>query len=110
MNSTSNIIEIDMSTETSFLHKSAYYQYDEGLMVRLTNVPELEDCTLKVEMCNAGDKVIKHDCAYSGGDVEIPADLLQEGRNVQIYLFIVGSNWGKTILTIDLHVSRRPSR
>lgn len=107
---TSNIIEIDMSTGRRELRISAYYQYDQGLAVRLVNIPELDDCTLRLEMCNAGDKVIKQVAPYSGNNVEIPADLLLDGRDVQIYVFAVGADWGKTILSIDLSVTLRPGR
>ena len=96
-----------MSTDKSVI--SLFYQYDRGLKVRLINVPEVRDYSIDIEMCNAGDAVIKHTVQYSGEDVEIPEDLLLNGRNVQIYLFIRGNGWGKTILEVDMIVSRRPS-
>ena len=107
---TSNIIKIDMSTDKRELRISAYYQYDQGLLVQLINVPENRDYDLRLEMCNAGDKVIKHVTPYSGEAVEVPSDLLLDGRDVMIYVFAVGAGWGKTILSIDLSVSLRPGR
>lgn len=107
---TSNVIEIDLNTERRELRLSAYYQYDQGLLVQLINVPENRDYDLRLEMCNAGDKVIEHVAPYSENGVEVPADLLLDGRNVQIFVFAVGEDWGKTILTVDMNVSRRPGR
>ena len=51
-----------------------------------------------------------HVAPYSGEAVEIPADLLLDGRNLKIYIFAVGEDWGKTVLTVDMIVSRRPGR
>ena len=107
---TSNIIKVDMSTDKRELRISAYYQYDRGLLIQLVNVPENRDYDLRLEMCNAGDKVIEHVAPYSENGVEVPADLLLDGRNVQIFVFAVGEDWGKTILTVDMNVSRRPGR
>lgn len=107
---TSNIIKVDMSTDKRELRISAFYQYDQGLLIQLINVPEDRDYDLRLEMCNAGDKVIKHVAPYSGEAVEVPADLLLDGRNIQIFVFAVGDDWGKTILTVDMNVSRRPGR
>lgn len=84
---TNNIIEVDMSTKKREIHTSAYYQYDRGLMIRLINVPECNDFSLSIEMCNDGDGAVKHTIAYSGEDVEIPADLLLNGRKVRIFIF-----------------------
>ena len=51
---TSNIIKVDMSTDKRELRISAYYQYDQGLLIQLINVPEHNDYDLQLEMCNAG--------------------------------------------------------
>lgn len=105
-----SVIYIDMATERRSIKKSAYYQYDKGLKVRLINVPDCSDYSLQIEMCNAGDSVIKYCFPYSGNDTEIPKELLLNGRNIQIYIFAKGSDWGKTILDIALSIIRRPSR
>lgn len=107
---TNNIIEVDMSTKKREIHTSAYYQYDRGLMIRLINVPECNDFSLSIEMCNDGDGAVKHTIAYSGEDVEIPADLLLNGRKVRIFIFAIGEGRGRTILTIDAMITLRPSR
>ena len=107
---TNNIIEVDMSTGKREIHTSAYYQFDRGLMVRLINVPEHNDFSLIFEMCNDGDGAVKHSIVYSGEDVEIPADLLLNGRKVRIFIFAIGEGWGRTILTIDITIILRPSR
>lgn len=51
---TSNIIKVDMATDKRELRASAYYQYDQGLLIQLVNVPEHNDYDLQLEMCNAG--------------------------------------------------------
>ena len=107
---TSNIIEIDLRIEKREILVSTCYQYDQGLLIRLVNVPEHNDYDLRLEMCNSGDAVIKHVVPYSGEDVEIPEDLLTNGRTIQIYVFALGEDWGRTILIVDLNVSLRPSR
>lgn len=104
-----NIIEIDFATDSRSIRKSAYFQYDRGLKVRLINVPENRDYQILIEMCNAGDQVINHSFLFTGEDTEIPQELLTDGRDVQIYLFIKGDNWGKTVLDIALRIIRRPS-
>ena len=106
---TGNIIEIDMSTDKREILISAFYQYDRGLKVRLINVPEIRDYSIRIEMCNSGDTVIDHYVTYSGEDVEIPEELLLDGRNVQIFLFAKGEDWGKTFLEVDVRICRRPS-
>ena len=107
---TENIIEVDLSTVKSDVFITAFYQYDRGLKLRLVNVPENDDLSLWVDMCNSGDAVIKHDVLYSGEDVEIPRDLLQDGRNVQLWLYVKGPDYGKTILKIEVKITLRPSR
>lgn len=107
---TSNIIEVDMSTADREVNISAFYQYDQGMKLRLTNAPESDEFTLWVEMCNSGDAVIKNTVQYTGENVEIPEELLLNGRGVEFYVFIKGDNWGKTILQINLRIDLRPAR
>lgn len=104
-----NISEIDTATDERSIFKTAFFQYDRGLKVRLLNVPVDRDYRLNLEMCNSGDSEIKHIAPYTGDDIEIEQDLLTDGRNVQLYLFAVGDNWGKTVLDVMLRINRRPS-
>lgn len=110
MSNEPNIVEIDLSTNERTLSIFANYQYDRGIKARLTNVPDLQDCSLILEMCNSGDKIIKHTVTYSGEDVLIPENLLSDGKDILIYLFVKGDNWGKTVLEVTLRINRRPSR
>ena len=103
-----NIVEIDTATSKREIKTTVYYQYDKGLKVRLLNVPDQRDYQLKVEMCNRGDTEIKYTFPYSGGDIEIPHDLLTCGRDVQLFVFAKGEDWGKTVLDIVLSIVRRP--
>ena len=105
----SNIIAVDMETATSKIIVSAIYQYDRGLKLRLLNAPESDEFTLWVEMCNSGDAVINNTVQYTGDDVELPEELLLNGRDVEIYLFIKGDGWGKTIMMINVRIDLRPS-
>ena len=85
---TTDIITIDLQTNRTTILIKACCQYDEGLKIRLANVPEHNDFIFKVEMCNAGDPVIKYTIDYSGQDIEIPEDLLTDGRNIQVFLVV----------------------
>lgn len=105
-----NIIEVDLDSIKTHSISMILYQYDRGLMLRLLNVPQSDEYSIEVEMCNALDKAVEHTFTYCGDDIEIPDDLLQRGRDLKVYLFAKGDNWGKTLLSIDVIISRRPSR
>lgn len=106
-----NIIEIDLSTTKRSLNLSAQYQYDYGLILRLRNAPECPPgCQLLVEMCNIGDKQIQNDFTYSGDDIAVPDDLLNDGRDLQLYICADGTDFFKTLLVINVKILRRPSR
>ena len=105
-----NIIEIDLSVNKYSISVYAPYQYDYGLLLRLKNAPESPDYQLMVEMCNKGDEQIKHDYTYTGEDIEIPADLLNDGRDLQFYISANAADFFKTLMSINLIINRRPSR
>lgn len=102
-----NMITINLASESGVIRKSAYYQYDFGLMLRLENTP---DCSLLVEFCNYGDKEIKHEVLFTGDDIEIPTDLLLDGRDLWIFISATGTGYSKTLKEIIVKVNRRPSR
>lgn len=102
-----NIIEVDLNTEERDISIAAPYQYDYGLMLRLNNAPS---CPLLVEMCNYGDKKIKHDCQYSGEDIEIPDDLLRDGRDLRCYISVSEDDYFRTLFVINVMITKRPSR
>lgn len=105
-----NVILIDTATAKRSIIATAYFQFDKGLKIRLLNVPDNRDYQIKIEMCNAGATEITHTILYSGADVEIPRELLMDGRDVKIFLFVYGDNWGRTSLDVLLRIVRRPSR
>ena len=105
-----NIIEIDLSTNKRALSFSTPYQHDYGLFIRLKNAPESPDYQLMVEMCNKGDKQIQYDPTYSGDDIEVPSDLLNDGRDLQCYISAFAADFFKTLIQIDIKLIRRPSR
>ena len=105
-----NIIEIDLSTNKRALSFSTPYQHDHGLFIRLKNAPESPDYQLMVEMCNKGDERVKYYPTYTGDDVEVPSDLLNDGRDLQCYISAFASDFFKTLIQIDVKIIRRPSR
>lgn len=105
-----DIVLLDLASKNRTIFTSAYYQHDKGLKIRLLNVPDFHTLLLQIELCNVGDKKIKYTLPYLGEDVEIPEDLLTSGRNILIYLYVKGEDWGKTIFEVVLNVTRRPSR
>ena len=70
---------MDLESEHTKSIKAVYYQHDFGVKVRLVNT---HDLPLLIEFANVGDSKIKHDEQYSCDDVEIPEDILVDGRNV----------------------------
>lgn len=102
-----NLVTVNLETVSGVIRKSAFYQYDYGIKLRLENTP---DCSLLVEFCNYGDKEIKHEVLFTGDDIEIPRNLLQDGRDVQIFVSVNETDYFKTLLEIDLRVIRRPTR
>lgn len=102
-----NLVTVNLASEGGVIRKSAYYQYDYGIKLRLENAP---DCSLLVEFCNYGDKEIKHDEPYTGHDIDIPTDLLQDGRDLWIFVSVNETDYFKTLKEIIVKVNRRPSR
>ena len=101
------IIDCNLVTTNSTITKAVQYQFDYGVVFRLENAP---DCPLLIEFCNLGDKKIQHDEPFTGADIEIPRDLLQDGRDVQIFVSVNETDYFKTLFEIDLRVIRRPTR
>lgn len=102
-----DLVIVDLATESKIVRKAVNYQFDYGIKLRLLNAP---DCSLLVEFCNYGDSRIQHDEPYCGDDIQIPKYLLQDGRDVQIFVSLHETDYFKTLLEIDLRVLRRPTR
>ena len=102
-----NLVTVNLASENGVIRKSVFYQYDYGIRLRLENAP---DCPLLVEFCNLNDKMIQYDEPFTGADIEIPRDLLRDGRDVQIFVSLNETNYFKTLFEIDLRVIRRPTR
>lgn len=102
-----NNLVVNLASEGGVIRKSVFYQYDYGIKLRLENTP---DCSLLVEFCNYGDKEIKHDEPYTGDDIDIPIDLLQDGRDLWIFISVNGTGYAKTLKEIIVKVIGRPRR
>ena len=102
-----NLVTVNLETVSGVIRRSTFYQYDYGIKLRLENAP---DCPLLIEFCNLGDKKIQHDEPFTGADIEIPRDLLQDGRDIQIFVSLQETNYFKTLFEIVLRVIRRPTR
>ena len=102
-----NLITVNLASEGGVIRRSTFYQYDYGIKLRLENAP---DCPLLVEFCNLNDKKIQYDEPFTGDDIEIPRDLLRDGRDVQIFVSANETDCFKTLFEIDLRVIRRPTR
>ena len=102
-----NMLTVNLASESGVIRKSVFYQYDYGIKLRLENTP---DCPLLVEICNYGDKKIKHDALFTGDDILIPTDLLHDGRDLWIFISVNGAGYSKTLKEIIVKVNRRPSR
>lgn len=102
-----NLLTVNLASEGGVIRKSAYFQFDYGLRLRLENAP---DCSLLVEFANVGDSKIKHDEQYSGNDIMIPSELLQDGRDLWIFISANGPGYSKTLKETIVKVNRRPSR
>ena len=106
-----NIIEVDLNTDKQQIRIKTPYQFDNGLMLRLKNVPDHPDGSqLLVEMCNFGDERIRYDFPYSGDDIEIPADLLTDGRDLQFFVSVKAAHYFSTLFEINVRTTKRPSR
>lgn len=102
-----NIVIVDTASSARTI--SAHFQYDRGLKLRFLNIPDSQECRFEIELCNVGDSAITHTIPFSGDDVTIPTELLSDGRDIQLFIFARGENWGKTVFDIILRIIRRPS-
>lgn len=85
------------------------YQYDSGLQIKIDDIPHADGLAYSLEAANKGDKMaIVLD--EIGPDLwRLNDDLVKNGRSIELYLFVEGPGWGKTIRIWYIDVTDRPS-
>lgn len=92
---------------TDYIILEKLTQYDQGICVQFSGeLPE----EYRLEECLTGDKVTQTCERVESGVFKISDDLLKDGRDVQLYLFMVGDKWGRTVLSLRIPIERRPAR
>ena len=89
-----NLVTVDLESEHTKSIKAVYFQHDFGVKVRLVNT---HDLPLLIEFCNYGDRKMKHEVMFTGADVEIPEDILMDGRDVWIFVSVSEPDFIKTL-------------
>lgn len=82
-------------------------QYDTGICVKFCP-PVPFPCQLDAG-CE-GDSPIGHCEEISPGLFRIDDSFLADGRNIILYLYLTGENYGRTIQKLIIPVIRRPKR
>lgn len=86
------------------------YQYDRGVQIKIDDIPHEDGLLFQLEAANDGDKV-----AAMLEEIEpdlwlLNDDLIKSDRNIELYLYVKGPGWGKTVRIWDIYVSDRPNR
>ena len=84
------------------------YQYDRGVQIKIDDIPHEDGLTYRLDAANEGDEtaIILEEI---GPDLwQLDDDLIKNGRNIELYLFVKGAGWGRTIRIWDIFVTDRP--
>ena len=86
------------------------FQCDTNVFVRVEGVEWTPGLKYVLEACNDGDNVVRSCEEVEPGLYKLDNDLLISGRELELYLYIEGSAWGRTIQIWKLLVKDRPMR
>lgn len=85
------------------------YQWDRGVQIKIDDIPHEDGLIWRLDAANEGDKsaIILEEI---GPDLwQLDDGLIKNGRNIELYLFVKGPGWGRTIRIWNIHVTDRPN-
>ena len=101
-----NVITVSYKKEGEIAYQ--LFQYDEGIKIRVEDIPQEDGIVYSLEAVNVGDKRAEKLQEEEPGLWLINDELLSTGRDIRIYLYLTAPDFGKTERSWILRVIKRP--
>lgn len=86
------------------------YQCDTNIYIRVEGLERTPGLTYTLDACNEGDGIVRSYAETEPFLYKLDDDLFESGRELELYLYVEGDGWGRTLAIWKLLVKDRPRR